>query len=86
MIACGLRELVHDDDRNENNVKVIIYGIAKITNHKLYPFGYMTMDSKKIYGCYFWSLFSSYDQHHMLEDDEKKKLVHTKNNNTRLLK
>jgi heme/copper-type cytochrome/quinol oxidase subunit 4 len=47
MIACGLRELVRDDDLNENHVKVIIYGIAKsqITNHKLCPFGYMTMDS-----------------------------------------
>jgi hypothetical protein len=35
MIACGLRELVHDDDHNENNVKVLIYGIAKsqITNY-----------------------------------------------------
>jgi hypothetical protein len=29
MIACGLRELVLDDDCNENHVKVIIYGIAK---------------------------------------------------------
>jgi hypothetical protein len=29
MIACGLRELVLDDDLNENYVKVIIYGIAK---------------------------------------------------------
>jgi hypothetical protein len=35
MIACGLRELVCDDDLNENHVKVIIYGIAKsqITNY-----------------------------------------------------
>jgi hypothetical protein len=29
MIACGLRELVFDDNLNENHVKVIIYGIAK---------------------------------------------------------
>jgi len=29
MIACGLRELVLDEDLNENHVEVIIYGIAK---------------------------------------------------------
>jgi len=29
MIACGLGELVLDDNLNENHVKVIIYGIAK---------------------------------------------------------
>jgi hypothetical protein len=35
MIACGLKELVLDDDFSENHVKVIIYGIAKsqITNY-----------------------------------------------------
>jgi hypothetical protein len=38
------------------------------------------------YGCYLWSLFSSYDQHHMLEDDEEKQLVQGKKINTQLLK
>jgi hypothetical protein len=34
MIACGLRELVLDEDLTENHVKVTIYGIAQshITN------------------------------------------------------
>jgi hypothetical protein len=30
-------------------------------------------------GCYFWSFFSSYDQHHMLEDDEEKNWCRGKN-------
>jgi hypothetical protein len=34
----------------------------------------------------FWSLFFSYDQHHMLEDDEEKQLVQGKKFNTQLLK
>ncbi len=86
MIACGLRELVIDDNLNENHVKVIIYGIAKsqITN-------YVHLDiwpwiPTIFYGCYLWSLFSSYDQHHMLEDDEEKQLVQGKKINTQLLK
>jgi hypothetical protein len=35
MIACGLRELVLDEDLSENHVIVTIYGIAKsqITNY-----------------------------------------------------
>jgi hypothetical protein len=38
------------------------------------------------YGCYHWSLFSFYDQHHILEDDEKKTIGVNKKNSTRLLK
>jgi hypothetical protein len=29
MIACGLKELVLDEDLNENNFKVTIYGTTK---------------------------------------------------------
>jgi hypothetical protein len=29
MIACGLKELVLDEDLSENHVKVTIYGITK---------------------------------------------------------
>jgi hypothetical protein len=75
MIACGLKELVLDEDLSENHVKVTIYGIARsqITN-------YVDLDIEPLIqtifnGHYLWSMFSSYDQHHMLEDDEEKKLV-----------
>jgi hypothetical protein len=37
-------------------------------------------------GCHHWPLFFSYDQHHMLEDDEERTIGVNKNNNTRLLK
>jgi len=75
MIACGLRELVLDEDLSENHVIVTIYGIAKsqITNYvhlDIWPLTQTIFD-----GHYLWSLFSSYDQHHMLEYDEEKKLV-----------
>ncbi len=37
-------------------------------------------------GCYLWSLFSSYDQHHMLEYDEETTIGVREKINTRLLR
>ncbi len=86
MIACGLRELVLDERLSENHVKVTIYEIAKsqITNYV--HLDIWTLTQTIFDGCYHWSLFFSYDQHHMLEDDEERTIGVSKNNNTRLLK
>ncbi len=86
MIACGLRELALDENLSENHVKVTIYGIAKsqITNYV--HLDTWTLIQTIFNGCYHWSSFSSYDQHHMLEDDEEKRIGVSKKINTQLLK
>jgi hypothetical protein len=67
-------------------VKVTIYGTAKsqITNYV--HLDIWTLTQTIFDGCYLWSLFSSYDQHHMLENDEEKRIGVRKKINTQLLK
>jgi len=52
MIACGLRELVIDDDLSENHVKVIINGIAKsqIMSIWIYDHGFQQFFMDAIFG------------------------------------
>jgi hypothetical protein len=80
MITCGLRELALDENLSDNHVKVTIYGIAKsqITNYV--HLDIWTLTQTIFDGCYHWSLISSYDQHHMLEDDEEKTIGVSKKN------
>jgi hypothetical protein len=86
MIACGLRELALDENLSENRVKVTIYGIAKSQIRNCVHLDIWKLTQTIFDGCYHWSLFSSYEQHHMLEDDEEKTIGVSTKNNTWLLK
>jgi hypothetical protein len=72
MIACDIKELTINENLSENHVKVTIYGITKSQSTNYVHLDIWTLTQTIFYGCYHWSLFFSYDQHHMLEMMRKK--------------